>query len=70
MTSATTDFTANSALRAARSSFKALIAGWVYNVQLARMRSVLRAMSDDQLAQIGVKRAEINAYSVGLMAEN
>ncbi|MCA8869843.1 MAG: hypothetical protein KDA67_14405 [Rhodobacteraceae bacterium] len=70
MTSTTSDFTGNSTPRAARPSFKALIAGWVYSVQLGRMRSVLRSMSDDQLAQIGVKRADINAYSGALMGQN
>ncbi len=33
------------------------------NLQLARMKSVLMNMNDEQLAQIGIKRSEISRYA-------
>ncbi len=37
-------------------------------LQISRMRSILMRMSDDQLAQIGIKRAEIASYAVYLLS--
>lgn len=45
-------------------------ASWLRALQLARMKSVLMSMSDEQLAQIGIIRTEISRYAKSLMSDD
>lgn len=40
----------------------------LFAVQVARMKSVLSQLSDEQLAQIGCSRSEISKYAKALMS--
>lgn len=44
-------------------------ASWLRRLQLARMKSVLMSMSDEQLAQVGITRKEISRYAEKLTSE-
>jgi uncharacterized protein YjiS (DUF1127 family) len=46
----------------ASTAFKGL-ANFVTNLQIGRMESVLRGMSDKELAQIGITRTEITQHA-------
>ncbi|MEY8120335.1 DUF1127 domain-containing protein [Falsihalocynthiibacter sp. BN13B15] len=39
------------------------LARFVANLQIGRMESVLRAMSDEELAQIGITRSDIKRHA-------
>jgi hypothetical protein len=39
------------------------VAGFVTNLQVGRMESVLRGMSDKELTQIGITRSEIKRHA-------
>lgn len=45
-------------------------ASWLKAVQLARMKSVLMSMNDEQLAQIGIIRTEISRYAKSLISDD
>jgi uncharacterized protein YjiS (DUF1127 family) len=44
------------------------VAGFVTNLQVGRMESVLRRMSDKELTQIGITRSEIKRHARFLVA--
>jgi uncharacterized protein YjiS (DUF1127 family) len=44
------------------------MAGFVTNLQVGRMESVLRRMSDKELTQIGITRSEIKRHARFLVA--
>lgn len=60
--------TARAAARAALAHTGHVLGGWLRAMQTARMMSVLCSMSDAQLAQIGVARADIPAYAREMIA--
>lgn len=51
------------ALRQSATAFGGTVAAAVKRIQIARMHSVLNAMSDEQLRQIGVTRDRIRRHA-------